>query len=206
MTVSTISTPAQDAILVDARLLLDYEKLSRSVYRSVGVDPKSVEQRPYYAWLGQSLKMDVIQATQLQVAYEARLAEKLFLPNQGIKELGTLDLVHLFVEAKSTVYVYGHETPDALQAVIARVGLPNSVIPLALLEPNRLHHAVSSILNSEIAPSWLLTYCSGLTSRDERRIVNILGNRGVLVNAKPTQTSRSDDKLLDLVNERWSYL
>lgn len=204
----TMSTPQQDAIVIDARLLLDYEKIRIGTYVSVGVQSKDTRLEPYHTWLCQAMNMDIEAASELQVARDNRLTQRLFADKAPVSELSSLDLVHLFIESGSRVFVTSFETPDALDAIVARAGLPETVTKLALRSKDRCQETVSSILNSELAPRWLLVYELGLTPKVEQRIVQTLGQRGVLVNIKgsPRQTYRSDEHLIDLVNERWSYM
>lgn len=193
-----------DALLIEARHLLDYQKVSWSAYDSVGVPVAKVKPAPFYEWLPAALGTDIEGASEIQVVRDARLTDRLFAKNAKVREGSALDLAHLFVEAGRSVYVVSHETPDALAAIVARSGLPSGVGQLPLLGSDRRSEAVSSVLNSEITPGWLLVYELGLTPREEQRIVTLLSDRGVLVNVKSAGRTQSiEDKLIDLVCTRW---
>lgn len=193
-----------DALLIEARHLLDYQKVSWSAYDSVGVPAVKTQQAPYYEWLPEALGTDIEGASEVQVVRDARLVDRLFAKNARVREGSALDLAHLFLEAGRQVYVASHETPDALAAVIARSGLPERVGRLPLIGSDRRHEAVSSIINSELAPGWLLVYELGLTPAEEQRIVRLLSDRGVLVNVRsPGRTQSIEDELIELVCNRW---
>lgn len=205
---SSISVPQRDSLLIGAELLLEYDIVNRHVYKTIGVRPDEIQTEPFFEWLGPTLKLGLEDSAAVQLVRDARLAEALFAEKAKVYERSPLDLVHMFIESGSTVYVSSHESQEALTAVVARAGLPNSVKLLPLVSPSRHHEVVSSILSSELSPAWLLDYQLGLSPRVEKQVVATLGACGILVNVKPggaRQTGSIDERLIDLVNERWSY-
>ncbi len=197
--------PEGDALIIDARLLLTYDTASRVSYASIGVPGKDVQARPFYEWLGKLMKVDIEGASELQVVRDARLTEKLFAKDSSVKERGTLDLAHLFVEAKSQLFIVSHETPDALDALVARMGLPEKVGKIPLCGAEQRHEAIAQVLELP-SVEFVFVYELGLTPRQEKRIVEeVLRGRGVLVNnpAISPRTFKIDEQVFDLVEKRW---
>lgn len=191
-----------DALLIDAALLLFYRPLSVKAYAAVGVESGFIRRAPYFSWLPQCLEMELEDASAVQVTCDQKLTDLLFDFKNKPWEQPALDLAHLFSEAGHTVHVYSHESPDALDAILARAGMPASVERYPLVSVDRRYEVVASILDTKDT-NWLAVYDWGLPRSQERSIVAALAGRGVLVNVKePTQRS-ADDALLRVVEERW---
>lgn len=197
-------SPRNDALVIDARLLLDYRRAAEETYNSVGVK-KITDGEPYPNWLPRELGSDLNLAVQLQAARDNRLVQRLFDFKAKVYERGALDVAHMFVEAGGTVIVVSHETGEVLDALVARAGLPERVTKLSMIATKDRVELVRQLREQRVA-SWYAVYELGLTPKLERGMLVILGGDGILINAKTVSRSGVvDDQLLDLINERWSY-
>lgn len=193
-----------DGLFVDAALLLNYSRVNLEVYRSVGIEEGFVRREPFFNWLPAALESDLEDASAIQATRDARLAERLFDFKKGkVWEQPILDLVHLFIEAHRQVHVVSHESPDALDAVLARAGLPQSVRRHPLVAVEQRVELIEQILRDESCPDWLAVYDWGLTRALERRTIETLAGRGVLVNVNEPTNRTADERLLKVFEDRW---
>jgi hypothetical protein len=191
----------RDTLLINARLLLDFEQAGKHAYQSIGI--REYQREPYYKWLPEHLRCDLEEATEYQVARDARFATRLFDTTvRGVRELPPLDIAHLFVEAGARVVVVSHETQDALAAVVARCGLPESVLKIGMVSLDQLDEVIDEVAADS---SWLVVYETGLTPGYEKRIVTGLNGRGVFINVEnPIRTREADEQLLKAIEQRWA--
>lgn len=192
----------RDGLLVEAGLLLDCRKAAIDSYVSIGVRSDRIKREPFFTWLPQLLRTDIEQASVMQVSRDVRFTDLIFDYKKPTWEQPALELAHLFVEAGCPVGVVSHETPDALDAIVARCGLPTQVGRWPLTSPERRHEVVNNILSIGIS-TWLAVYDVGLPRPEEQRIVDALAGRGVLVNVDKPTVRGAEDALLAVIEERW---
>lgn len=188
----------RDGLLIDARSLLDYEKIARETYASVGVPEKEVRAETFVAWLPQVLG-DWNEALQLQAARDARFAEQLFEPK--LRELAMLDVAYAFMDRGGHLAVYSFETAEALEALVARASLVAEQFPLCSVGKGGLDVLVQLELEQV---DWLVVVTTGLTPLSVSVIENILGERGRIFNLpSPRRSGDQADRVLKLLEERW---
>lgn len=189
---------AQDALIIDARLLLNYQSASVEAYASVGIEAKMIRDAPYTSWLEPTY-------SHLQAVRDDRLADRLFANSSSAIERTALDVAHAFVERDGLVIVVSYETETALDAIIARAGLPESTMRFSLIPSDRRDDLFGHVKTTKVA-SWYVVYELGLTPVVKQNMIKMIGDHGVLIHAPTvTKLSQTDDHLLEVVAERWSY-
>lgn len=201
------ATPQTDTLLIDARLLLSCRRVISQAYQTVGVREHEIKKEPYFNWVPEVLKLDLLDAAAVQLVRDTRFVEGLFKNNELVRErAGALDLAHLFSEAGGRVHVFSHETETALAGIVARAGLSPNTTLHPLIDPARVDAFVMSGVKSGLFSDWTLVYTVGLTIPVQRRVVQAISGRGTHVNVDTENAgSQAEERLFDLVNERWSY-